>query len=77
MLPRRLISPLIPSEERTLLMIAHQQFNELEAGHLRRLLALGLIDEVGEGFSLTPAGEERLNKLASNVVIGPWAKRRA
>ncbi len=75
MLSRPLTVPLTPAEERALLMVAYRRFAELEGGPVRRLLALGLIDETGETFALTPAGQRHVQGMASNVVVGPWGKR--
>lgn len=75
MLSRRVTAPLTPKEERALLMVANRRFDDLEGATVRRLLALALIDETGETFALTPAGETRVREMSANVVVGPWARR--
>ena len=74
MLSRPLTVPLTPPEERALLMVANRRCEDLEGAPVRRLLALGLIDETGETFALTPAGQRHVQRMASNVVVGPWGK---
>ena len=69
---RGMLVPLSPNEESTLRRISFGTEGELDAGHVRRLRQLELIEWKGWTWRLTTVGLARCNALA--IAAGEIAK---
>jgi hypothetical protein len=59
-----MFAPLSPHEETTLRKIAGGNVDPIDPVHVRRLRDLGLVDETGTSWHLTPLGARRHEQLA-------------
>jgi hypothetical protein len=60
---RGMLAPLSPHEETALRKIAAGSVDPIDPVHVRRLRDLGLVNEVGTSWHLTPLGARRHEQL--------------
>jgi hypothetical protein len=63
---RGMLAPLSPHEETALRKIAAGSSDPIDSVHVRRLRDLGLVNEVGPSWHLTPLGARRHEQLVQS-----------